>query len=457
MRLALGALLVTVALAPSGAATPRAFLAVSIATSDYHSCALDSAGVVKCWGDNASGEIGDGTTIQRPTPVSVVGLGGRATAISLGGVHSCAVIAGGRLQCWGWNSEGQLGVPSGSNRATPVEVRGFEAGVVAVSGGGEHTCALATAGGVKCWGHNNFGGLGDGTRTQRVSPVDVVGLTSGVKAVAAGRHFTCALTVGGAVKCWGLNESGQVGDGTTENRWLPTDVVGLQHGAGAVAAYANHACALMTDGGVKCWGANQLGELGNGTHEDSWIPLDVEGLSGRVLALASGGRHNGGSHTCVVVEGGGVECWGRNESGQLGDGTTTSRAVPVAVQGLASRAVAVAVGGYHSCALLDNGQVECWGWNGAGELGDGTTANRSLPVPVMEREVRDCVVPRLAGLRLAQAKAKLVAASCAAGRITRRYSPKPKGRVIAQSPRAGTRLAAGSRVALVTSKGRPAP
>jgi alpha-tubulin suppressor-like RCC1 family protein len=451
MKLAIGALLV--ALATSGASAPRAFVASSIAAGDYHTCALTSSGV-KCWGDNTSGELGDGTTIRRSTPVAVTGLPDGIKAVSLGGVHTCALTGSAGVECWGWNAEGQVGSGPGTNQPRPVPARGLESGVAQIAGGGEHTCVLTTTGGVKCWGHNNFGGIGDGTRTPRPAPVDVVGLGSGVAAVAAGRHFTCAITVAGGVKCWGLNESGQVGDGTNENRWSPVDVVGLQHGITAIGAFGNHACAVLQSGGVKCWGANQSGELGDGTGADSSIPVDVKGLVGPVVAIAPGGRHAGGSHTCVVVEGGGVECWGGNTSGQLGDGTKTARPTPVRVTGLNSGAVAVAVGGYHSCALLATGGVRCWGWNGAGQLGDGTTRDRLTPVEVIEREVRDCVVPRVVGLRLARARAALARADCRAGRISRRYARKQRGRVIGQSPAAGERRAAGTAVALAVSRGR---
>jgi alpha-tubulin suppressor-like RCC1 family protein len=454
VRRALGVFVVAVtALAPVGAAAPTALLAVSIATGDYHTCALTSAGGVTCWGDNSSGEIGDGTTIQRRTPVPVTGLEGKAISITAGGVHSCALLESGRMLCWGWNDEGQLGIGPGVDQRSPVAVRGLDGGIAAISGGGEHTCVLTTAGGVKCWGHNNFGGLGDGTRTPRSLPVDVVGLTSGVKQVAAGRHFTCALMLAGGVECWGLNESGQLGDGTSENPVTPVDVIGLDHGVRAIGAFANHACALLDGGRVKCWGANEHGELGDGKSVNSWKPVDVRGLVAPAIALAPGGRHSGGSHTCVVIEGGGVECWGRNDSGQLGDGTTSTHATPVRVIGLEG-AVSVAVGGYHSCALLGTGRVKCWGRNGAGQLGDGTTTDRAAPVDVVEQEIRDCIVPRVIALNLAQARAKLSAATCTAGKVSRRYSSKRKGRVLAQAPAAGTRLAGGARVALVVSKGR---
>ena len=155
-----------VVLLGAGAAAPRDVNAVSVAAGDYHSCALTVTSEVKCWGDNTSGELGDGTSIQRSTPVPVAGMRGRVVAISVGGVHSCALEDSGTVECWGWNAAGQLGIGPGPDRLQPVTVRDLGP-AAAVAAGGEHTCALTTGGGVKCWGHNNFGGLGDGTTTAR--------------------------------------------------------------------------------------------------------------------------------------------------------------------------------------------------------------------------------------------------------------------------------------------------
>jgi alpha-tubulin suppressor-like RCC1 family protein len=349
----------------------------ALATGDFHTCALVSGGVVKCWGENTSGQLGNDATTNRSTPVEVVGLTSAVTALEGGSAHTCALASGGSVKCWGDNSSGQLGDGTTTQRSMPVEVVGLTGAGVALAAGSAHTCVVTSSGAVKCWGANHYGQLGNST-TQRSVPVDVGGVANGVIALATGGNHTCAAASDGAVKCWGLNRFGGLGDGTTTDRSTPVDVVGLSSGATVLAAGEYHTCAISIDGAVKCWGHNEEGELGDGTSTNCSTPVDVVGLTSGVTALAAGWVH-----TCALASGGALQCWGYNGFGQLGDGTTTDRSTPMDVVGLSSGVTALATGDYHTCAVTSSGAVKCWGFNFDGQLGDGTTTQRSTPVDVV--------------------------------------------------------------------------
>ena len=173
----------------------------------------------------------------------VTGLSGGA-AVAAGGVHTCALTTSGGVLCWGYNGDGRRGDGTRTDRSTPVAVTGLDSGAAAIAAGHDHTCAVTTPGGVICWGDNDHGQLGDGTRTDGSTPVAVVGLSSGVAAVAAGFDHTCAVTTPGGVMCWGWNYYGQLGDGTTTDLSTPVGVVGLSSGVVRVAVGAWHTCAL---------------------------------------------------------------------------------------------------------------------------------------------------------------------------------------------------------------------
>jgi alpha-tubulin suppressor-like RCC1 family protein len=279
---------------------------------------------------------------EGPAPTQAAG-GETVGAVAAGGFHSCAVTTDGGLKCWGNNGDGRLGDGTTTNRTTPVDVcatgatapcgTNVLADIVAVSAGNAHTCALTTGGGVKCWGSNQFGRLGDGTTTGRTTPVDVSGLTTGVAAIAAGHSHTCALLTTGGVKCWGYNFSGQLGDGTTTDRSTPVDVcadAACEASLGSVAAISagfNHTCAVTTAGGVKCWGYNGSGELGDGGACGSTCTTPVDVCATFPCATSLSGIADisaANSYTCALTTGGGVKCWGSNSQGSLGHGGTLS-------------------------------------------------------------------------------------------------------------------------------------
>jgi hypothetical protein len=271
----------------------------AIAANEGYTCALTIGGGVQCWGNS---------------PLEVVGLASGVSAIAAGYIHACAITSDGGVKCWGDNHYGQLGDGSSSNSSVPVDVSGLASGVTTISAGTWHTCALTSDGGVKCWGNNHSGQLGNGSTTESSVPVDVVGLVNGAIAVSAGTVHTCALTSGGGVKCWGNNDA------------VPVDVAGLTNGISAIAAGGGYTCALAEGGGVKCWGSNYLGRLGDGSTTDSASPVDVSGLASGVSAIGVGSNH-----ACALMMSGGVKCWGPNEYGQLGNDTMAESKVPVDV------------------------------------------------------------------------------------------------------------------------------
>ena len=350
-----------------------------VEVGDEHTCAITAGGALYCWGNNGSGALGDGTTTSRPLPNPVSGMTSGVLKVSTGGYHTCAIKNGGTLWCWGYNNYGQLGLGDTTQRSSPTQVAGVTA--IDVSAGIYHACAVRSAATVACWGYNNSGQLGDGTTTNRLSPV-TIGSFTGNSRVSVGIAHSCALKTTGAAWCWG-NNGGQLGDGSTTQRLSPVAVVtntGLTAASALITGF-NHTCAVKTNGAAYCWGINTYGALGEYYPTTYTSPLAVNGMgAGSTLSI-----DGGDNATCAVKTDGSAWCWGQNSEGRLGDGTTTLRTVPAPVAAPMTSGVSqIAIGETHACALRTNGSLWCWGSNGWSMLGDGTAVTQRLsPVPVV--------------------------------------------------------------------------
>ena len=349
---------------------------VSISAGMWHTCGLLRDGV-HCWGHDGEGELGDGLDPSDSRPgVSPTPVLENVKAVSAGAMHSCALTTAGGVRCWGFNNAGQLGfaqpdaaVPLLSPPSTDVLTN-----VKAIAAGYDFTCALTVSGGVRCWGSNAYGqlGIGSSSITMLSTPPSADAIT-GVKAVAAGDWHTCVLTTAGGVRCWGQNTNGQLGIGslTPEDVFAPpaTDVL---TGASAVAAGYAHTCAVMISGGVRCWGFNMYGQLGDGTTNDRLAPpTTTTALAGVPVASVGAGY----AHTCALTAAGSVYCWGYNLVGQIAEDTSVvPQEVAPALIPLGTQATALTVGDSYSCAITVGGSVLCWGTDNNGQFGDGAIA-----------------------------------------------------------------------------------
>lgn len=353
------------------------FAADAMGVGGDQTCGLSHAnGGWYCWGDNQQGGLGNGTTTNRLTPVAVTG-GLAFATVSSGGINfTCGLTAANAAYCWGNNWYGQLGDGTMTDRYTPTPVAVTTGGptFVTVTAGLNHTCGLTADGIAYCWGRNTFGqlGVGLGDTTRRLTPVAVAGGFQFASLRAMSQH-TCGVTSVGAAYCWGLNDAGQLGDGTQTYRYTPVAVKGggLTFVSLSDGDDPEHTCGLTSGGAAYCWGQNSSGELGDGTTTQRLTPVAVVG--GQRFAEVSG--------SCGRTTTNAAYCWGSNWSGQLGDGTTTNRLTPVPVTG-GLTFTALSVAGGHPCGLAA-GIMYCWGWNGYGALGDGTTTSRSSPTPVV--------------------------------------------------------------------------
>jgi alpha-tubulin suppressor-like RCC1 family protein len=368
---------------------------VAIAAGEYHTCALTTLGAVECWGDDSFGQLGDGEaggntlTAYGPYFAFIIG----ATAIAAGGTHSCAVTLGANTKCWGSNEFGELG-NGGSGGLVPAAVLDSNyvpiTGVVAVAAGQNHTCALSTSGGVRCWGDGTYGQLGtvsNGIQVTAITTVEENGAPlAGVTGIAAGATHTCALTANGEVRCWGRNQLGQLGQGLDDA--IPQSVLGLTQGAPPISAGYYHTCARTSAGGVKCWGDNYGGQVG--------VPFPPVVVAAAVDVVDAGNAPVGGIaavsagyfHTCARTTANGAECWGSNYRGALGNNSALSSSAPVSVvdgSNVPLTGVAeVSAGRFATCVTTTSGNVKCWGANDYGQLGNNSFADSSTAVTVVD-------------------------------------------------------------------------
>lgn len=347
-------------------------VASQVVTSGGASCAIVS-GAVYCWGTNSDGQLGSSGNALHPVALPVLTSGvTKVTVASLGG---CAIKSG-AAYCWGRNTYGQLGDGTTTNRAVPVPVSGLGAGVTDISRSSNTACAVHN-GAAKCWGSDSSGVLGNGAASTTASsvPVQVVGLTANVTQInATNPNSTACAIQSGAAKCWGSNTYGQLGTGSTGGSAdSPANVSGLSSGVSKLTLGTGATCALH-NGAVKCWGNNPYGQLGNGTTANSAVPVLVTGLGSNVSDIATGD-----SFACAV-QSGAAKCWGWNLYGQLGDGTVDAKSVPTAVVGLGANVSGLNAGATLACAL-HAGVAKCWG---RGAFGDGTAAaTRPTASPVL--------------------------------------------------------------------------
>jgi len=379
----------------------------ALAIGRNHTCAVLANGSAACWGSNADGALGTVSRSGSVTPVAVDGLDGTTpsrTAVSLANAvnHACAVKGDGSAVCWGDNYYGQLGDGTATDSFTPVAVSGLdgsspESTATAISVGGDHSCALVGDGSVKCWGWNGFGQLGDGSGIDKLTPVTVSGLdgsgpASAATSLALGDAMACAVRQTGALMCWGANGYGQLGDGTTNAALTPVAVVGLDgttldRTVLLVSPSGYHTCAVLGDGSAKCWGYNGEGSFGDGTTDDSRTPVSVVGFDGSTPVKSVVSISSGDATSCAVSGTGVAYCWGYNYNGQVGDGTNSDSLVPAQVVGLdaatpAQTVLSITTSQSNSCAVLADARAVCWGDNGDGALGDGTTDDSNVPVAV---------------------------------------------------------------------------
>jgi alpha-tubulin suppressor-like RCC1 family protein len=376
-----------------------------------YNCALQETGNLYCWGYNGYGILGLASPQEASSPTLVSGVSG-VTDVAAGPWHTCAVVSTGAVKCWGLNGSGELGNGTSVNSPTPVTVssiNGTTSSATKVATGfvfgtgNSFSCAILTTGAVKCWGSNSSGQLGNGTYSSSFTPVSVSGIdgtTSSATALCAGQAFTCAIvTTGattGAVMCWGLGTTGQLGNSASLTQTTPVSVTGIDGSSASARATSlscesNHSCAALANGEVRCWGYNtqyQLGDLTTSARSTPVTVSGIDGISAQATQVFTAGGSNGSYSfsSCALMTGGTVRCWGRNDSGQTGSTPIGNVIAPTPVSSInGTSVVATAIGGatMAPCAIIHNGSgVHCWGRNDYGELGIGVRNSELQPKTV---------------------------------------------------------------------------
>jgi len=344
-----------------------------VAVGNRHTCAVRAGGEVQCWGTGERGQLGDGVGVLRPVPMATNLAPQPVEQLVAGGASTCVRTKSGQVHCWGDNGRGQLGIGGASAISSPRLLQGIgPASGIAL--GRKHTC-LRDSAGLRCWGANERGALGLGDELHRGAPGAIASVSTSTVVIGTNENTTCAMA--GSLQCWGDNEFGQLGIGSNDlKRLVPTDVSGALV-ATKLAQGEGHTCALL-QGKVRCWGLNSYGSVGTGSMAskvttpsgDLVFPADVTDIAA------------GRFHTCAV-HGMGISCWGFNSFGQLGNSDPKDKTTPALVAHALSGSFTKVSAGYDTtCGLLSNGNLACWGLNNYGQLGIGSTGNKSTPTLV---------------------------------------------------------------------------
>ena len=370
-------------------------VANKIAAGSQHTCAVTNGGGVLCWGRNEYGQLGNNSTTTSSIPVPVSGLSSGAVSVTTFGDFTCALMSNGTVMCWGYNNNGQLGNgTTGYSSNVPVQVQdpagtGPLTGIVAIAAGHYHTCALTSAGAVLCWGLNDEGSLSQPPNTSQTTvPLQVTDIPAGMVAITSGAGYTCALASSGGVWCWGISGFGQLGVGSNFPSYGPAVQVLNEAGSAPLGGVASisagyeDTCAILANTSLLCWGANSDGEDGNNTNVQVNLPVPVLNTAGNPSLAGISQVTGGDDDTCALTTAGGVLCWGSSSNGQLGNGYLQSE-IPVQVTGLTSGVTEIASGYRHNCAITSSGGVMCWGFNITGQLGNGNTTDSPQPVAVV--------------------------------------------------------------------------